>query len=91
MSFSSYLSRHVFHPLWDWKDGSSRLRILRELERSQWLDHATLIARQEALLREACLHAAEHVPHYRNVFASAGMDPGRVTVGDLPASGRDLL
>ncbi len=25
MSFASSISRHVFHPLWDWKDGSSRL------------------------------------------------------------------
>ena len=26
MSSMSWLSRHVFHPLWDIKDGSSRLR-----------------------------------------------------------------
>jgi len=45
MTLMTSLSRHVFHPLWDLKDGSRRLRILRELERSQWLALETLKAR----------------------------------------------
>lgn len=83
MDWMTALSRHVFHPLWDRKDGSSRLKVLKELERSQWLDEATLRARQESRLREICLHASRTVPHYRTAFAEAGVDPAAVTVESL--------
>ena len=48
MSVLTLLSHHVFHPLLDLKEGSRRLSILRELERTQWLDQAAL----EAIQRE---------------------------------------
>jgi phenylacetate-CoA ligase len=77
------LSRHVFHPLWDWKDGSTRLAVLRELERSQWRPADQLRARQQVLLREAATHAASRVLYYRSVFAEAGVDPATLTVEGL--------
>lgn len=83
MRAANWISRHVVHPLWDWKDGSSRLKVLRELERSQWLPEAKLLERQERLLRAACLHAATHVPHYRDAFSAAGLDPSSMTIERL--------
>jgi len=75
MPFMSSLSRHVFHPLWDLKDGSRRLRILRELERSQWLPLETLRARQNERLKQMLRYAAAHSPYYERVFREQRFDP----------------
>ena len=43
MSVMSALSRYLFHPLYDLKEGQGRrLPILRELNRTQWLPLETL-------------------------------------------------
>jgi phenylacetate-CoA ligase len=68
MPLMSSLSRHVFHPLWDLKDGSRRLRILRDLQRSQWLPLETLRARQQQRLTQILRYAAAHCPYYERVF-----------------------
>jgi phenylacetate-CoA ligase len=75
MPFMSSLSRHVFHPLWDLKDGSRRLRILRELERSQWLPLETLKARQDERLRQMLRYAAAQSPYYEQLFRAHRFDP----------------
>jgi phenylacetate-CoA ligase len=77
VSSMSWLSRHVFHPLWDIKDGSSRLRVLRELEKSQWLPEAQLRERQMKRLEAIVRHAGENCDFYRERFAQAGFDPAR--------------
>src|SRR6185312_6731026 len=75
MSLASSLSRYVFHPLWDLKEGSRRLRILRELERSQWLPFEVLRARQRKRLERILAYAATHSPYYRRLFQQQGFDP----------------
>ena len=85
MSAMSYLSRYVFHPLWDLKDGSVRLRVLRELERSQWLPEATLRARQRARLESMVAYAAQNSPYYARLFAENRFDATRF---DLAAFAR---
>ena len=75
MPLMTSLSRHVFHPLWDLKDGSRRLRILRELERSQWLPLETLKARQDERLKEMLRYAAAYSPYYERVFREHRFDP----------------
>ncbi len=75
MSVMSSLSRHVFHPLWDLKDGSRRLQVLRELERSQWLPQATLRARQRERLQHILAYAAAHSPYYERIFRQSRFDP----------------
>jgi phenylacetate-CoA ligase len=75
MSLMSSLSRHVFHPLWDLKDGSRRLRILRELERSQWLPLETLKARQAERLKQILRYAATHSAYYERIFKAQRFDP----------------
>src|SRR6266850_5751359 len=75
MRLMSSLSRHVFHPLWDLKEGSRRLRTLRELERSQWLPLETLKARQNERLKQMLRYAAAHSPYYERVFREQRFDP----------------
>jgi phenylacetate-CoA ligase len=75
MSVMSSLSRHVFHPLWDLKDGSRRLKVLHELERSQWLPEETLRARQRERLQHILAYAAAHCPYYERLFRQSRFDP----------------
>jgi len=81
MPLMSSLSRYVFHPLWDVKDGSSRLRVLHELERSQWLPEASLRARQQERLEAMLRYAAAHSRYYRGLFAQARFDPAHFEAG----------
>jgi phenylacetate-CoA ligase len=75
MSLMTSLSRYVFHPLWDLKDGSHRLRILTELERSQWLPQEVLLARQRERLGNILRYAALHSPYYGRLFREQRFDP----------------
>src|SRR4029077_13793695 len=75
MSLASSLSRYLFHPLWDLKEGSRRLLILRELERSQWLPLEVLRTRQRERLERILAYAATHSPYYRHLFQQHGFEP----------------
>jgi phenylacetate-CoA ligase len=77
MPLMSALSRHLFYPLWDFKDGSRRLKVLRELERSQWLEPEVLRARQERRLRAIVQYAGEHCPYYQRLFREHGLSAER--------------
>jgi phenylacetate-CoA ligase len=79
MSVMSSLSRHVFHPLWDLKDGSRRLQVLRQLERSQWLPQEVLRARQRERLQHILSYAGAHCPYYQGIFRLSGFDPAHFT------------
>jgi phenylacetate-CoA ligase len=85
MPLMSALSRHVFHPLWDLKDGRHRLRDLRELERSQWLAPGVLLARQREHLGLIVRYAALHSPYYRRLFRERGFDPDNFRAADFHA------
>jgi phenylacetate-CoA ligase len=75
MPLMSALSRRVFHPLWDLKDGRSRLRILRELQRTQWLPLEILSARQSERLGTILRYAVAHCPYYERLFRAERFDP----------------
>lgn len=66
------LSKHVFFPLWEVKDGAHRMRYLRELSTSQWLDADTLYQRQFERARKAVDYAFKHCPYYQERFTGAG-------------------
>ena len=57
-------------------------RHVHELRAGQWLDASSSRADQDRRLRALLLHAARHVPYYREVLAEAGVceSPGRVLV-----------
>jgi phenylacetate-CoA ligase len=70
----TWLSKHVFFPLWEVKDSAHRRQYLRELSSSQWLDPGTLYRRQWERTQEAIQYAFLHCPYYRKRFAAVGFD-----------------
>ena len=70
----TWLSKHVFFPLWEVKDGARRRQYLRELSASQWLDSEILHRRQWERVREVVAYAFEHCSYYQERFAGAGFD-----------------
>ncbi|MCI0590554.1 MAG: phenylacetate--CoA ligase family protein [Gammaproteobacteria bacterium] len=70
----TWLSRHVFFPLWEIKDGAHRQQYLRELSETQWLDAQTLRQKQWDRVRAAVKYAFDHCPYYYKRFADAGLD-----------------
>jgi phenylacetate-CoA ligase len=70
----TWLSKYVFFPLWEIKDGAHRGQYLRELSTSQWLDADTLYKQQWERAREAVEYAFTHCPYYQERFAGAGFD-----------------
>lgn len=69
-----WLSKHVFFPLWEIKQGSHRAKYLRELLVSQWLNSETHRERQWQRVRELVGYAFKNCPYYRTRFAAVGFD-----------------
>ena len=70
----TWLSKHVFFPLWEIKDGAHRAQYLRELSQSQWLDPGTLRQRQWERVREIVNYAFKHCPYYQERFKDIRFD-----------------
>ena len=70
----AWLSRHVFFPLWEIKDGAHRRQYLRELSASQWCDPAQLQRRQWERVRETVEYAYRHCAYYKARYAGSGFD-----------------
>jgi phenylacetate-CoA ligase len=68
----TWLSKHVFYPLSDIKDGSHRRGYLRELRASQWWDAEKFQTWQIEKTREAISYAFAHVPYYAARYGAAG-------------------
>ena len=78
------LAGGLFEPLWDLYEGSSRLKIKRDLERSQWWSMEQIEAHQNGQLSKLVVLAAEKCPLYRERFKTAGIDPRQVrNIADL--------
>jgi len=69
------LSRTVFHPLWDAKDGGIRFKTLRDLMRTQWLSAAELNLRQQRKLRDLVLYAYHNTEYYKNLLDGNDISP----------------
>lgn len=64
--------------------GGSYRDLVDDLEARQWADPETLRADQLSRLRHLLAWCGAEVPHYRDLFARIGFDPGAVTdVADL--------
>jgi phenylacetate-CoA ligase len=74
------LVRHVFYPLWDLKDGSSRMREWRSLTRSQWVAAESIAELQLVRLQEIVSHAFDTCAFYRRHF---GTRPDIKSLNDL--------
>lgn len=98
----TWLSKHVFFPLWEVKDGAHRAEYLHELSASQWLDPETLRQNQWVHVREMVRYASNHCPYYQERLAGTGFDGTLgdwedfrrlpiLTKKDIRAYGNDLL
>ena len=71
------------------------LRILEDLERSQWLSPDEIEALQRNRLRALLQHAAANVPFYRKAFHEAGIDPraieGPEVLASLPVVTKEMI
>lgn len=74
MSMLGWMSKHVFFPLWEIKDGAQRLAHLRQLNASQWFAPEKLQQRQWDLTGELVAYAFHQCPYYRRRFADIGFD-----------------
>lgn len=70
----SWLSKHVFFPLWEFKDGARRKEYLAELTASQWQSAESLRHAQWERLREIVRYAGRSCPYYQRQFESIGFD-----------------
>ena len=84
MSPYTWLVGNILFPLHEKVKGHTTLRVHKELERSQWLPPDELKALQIKGLRSFLCDIGEHVPYYRDLFASLAFDPRSVSsVADL--------
>lgn len=75
----AWLSKHIFHPLWDMKERSIRLRTLRKLMATQWLPEAELRHHQWQRVREILAYAYGHCEYYQALFDAQGIQPDAIT------------
>jgi phenylacetate-CoA ligase len=69
----TWLSKHIFFPLWEFKDGARRGEHLRLLNESQWWGHERLRAQQWDRVREIVAYATRHCPYYEKRLAEVGV------------------
>jgi phenylacetate-CoA ligase len=79
----TWLSKHVFFPLWEVKDGAHRRRYLRELSASQWWKPEVLRQRQWERVREIVHYAYGHCTYYKSHYANLEFDGVLGTWGDF--------
>ncbi len=75
MPFMNVVRRHLFYPLWAWKNGHGRLQFLKQYSALQFSGREELESRQLKMLKEMLSHAYRNCPYYRKVFAEAGFEP----------------
>jgi len=74
----------VLFPVHERLKGHDTVRVLREMERTQWRSPGELRALQLARLREYLLDVQQHVPVWRELFQDIGFDPaGMESLDDL--------
>ena len=78
------LTPWIFVPLYERLSGQRPWTELRRLQALQWRSPEELEARALGRLHRLLAHAHAHVPHYRDLFARAGMRPADIrTLADL--------
>ena len=71
----TWLSKNIFHPLWDVKDHSIRLNDLKELEKTQWESEEELRIRQWGKFKNILQYAYENCKYYKSVFDKHQITP----------------
>lgn len=103
MSLMSFISRQLAYPAWELKDRSHRLRILKELESTQWLSEEELKQKQWIKLIEILTYAYSNCHYYKSRFDAIGITPGAIegenafaeipilTKGDIQANAESMI
>jgi phenylacetate-CoA ligase len=68
----------LMFPLQEWLKGKPTYALLRELEKSQWLDAKALRERQFRALRQHLDFAYREVPYYSRLLDEHGLQPSRI-------------
>ncbi len=88
MRLPDWMVGRLFEPVWDFYEGSVRLRTYRQLMRNQFDAPEALEARRQKRLNALVRHAAATSPFHRRRLEAAGIDPTRVrsisNLRDLP-------
>jgi phenylacetate-CoA ligase len=74
----SWAATHIGIPLYELLSGRRPWREVHRLRELQWRPRAELEALALARLRPLLEHAEHHVPHYRALFARAGIRPADI-------------
>ncbi|MYM89538.1 glycosyltransferase [Rugamonas sp. FT82W] len=75
--YTALVSRLLF-PLHELLKGHSSVALRQRMEQTQWWPQSRLESLQLTRLRALLLHAAEHVPYYRQLYARLNFDATRV-------------
>lgn len=91
----SLVYRYLALPLVDIARRTDSIRVFHALDQSQWRPRAELEALQFRRLQDLVVHAARHVPYYRELFAAAGFVPEKMQSPDdlrvIPFLTKDIL
>jgi len=77
-----WLSRNLFYPLWDLKDGSIKLKELKSLEQTQWHSAAYLVEQQWNRLKEMLNYVYANCDYYKATFQNSGITPQDINAPD---------
>jgi len=75
---NEYISRKIFFPIIDWKNGYNTLHHLKELERSQWLSKIEIERIQGEKLKKLIEHSYNTVPYYKRIFDDNNLKPADI-------------
>lgn len=70
----TWLSKYIFFPAWEIKDGAHRREYFRELSISQWKNSEQLRQHQWDLVYKTVKYAYEHCDYYKSLYKSLGFN-----------------
>jgi phenylacetate-CoA ligase len=89
------LVRHLFGPALDFARGTRAMRLLKEMEATQWWPRDRILALQDERLGELVRYAYDNVPYYRTLLDQGGLKPedirGSRDLAKLPVLTRKLV
>jgi phenylacetate-CoA ligase len=95
LSLYNTLARHVLAPSLDRMRGTSTMKCLAELEKSQWWPRERIEELQSERLHKLIEHAYSNVPYYRRVMVERGLTPldiaSAADLAKLPVLTKDLI
>ncbi len=72
------LAASIFFPVHESLKKHSTVQVRKQLEQTQWLSPVQLKTLQRQRLKKLLMHAQQHVPYYRDLFAKINFDYNKV-------------